>query len=103
MEIYDRCLSTFQLGPTEGKLQDECFQLFFVLAEVESKIVTLVMEHECLDEDGKREFWTLASITGATGQDEELLRALSVAPFGYVVDLLGNRPLMLLIQGTPAV
>lgn len=95
MAIYDRCLSLFQFGPNEGKLQDVCLELFFVLAEVESSIAVLVTEHENLDEDARREFWTDASKTPATANNEELLRALTIAPFGYVLML--SLPTIILI------
>jgi hypothetical protein len=81
LDIYDRCLSLFHFGPEEGKVQDVCLELFFVLAEVESSIVFLVMEHEGLVEDVKREFWTSSSVS-APQTNEEILRALSTAPFG---------------------
>lgn len=82
MEIYDQCLATFKFGETEGKVQDVCLELFYVLAEVESSVVVLIMEHEDLDADAKREFWTDAAKTPATAHKDELMRALSVAPFG---------------------
>jgi len=79
LDIYDRCLSLFTFGLDEGKIQDVCLELYFSLAEMESSIVSLVMEHEGLEEEVKREFWTSASVSA---RDEEILRALTMAPFG---------------------
>jgi hypothetical protein len=80
LDIYDRVLSLFHFNPDRRRMQDACLELFFVLAEVESSIVFMVMEHDELSEDDRGEFWKSSSIS-APQSNEEILRALAIAPF----------------------
>ncbi|PVG04283.1 hypothetical protein CPB86DRAFT_778551 [Serendipita vermifera] len=77
MEIYDKSLEIFDLE--QGKVEDICLEMFFHLAEIDSSVAVLLMEHEEWDSNLKRSFWEKAS--GST-RDEQLIRALCTAPFG---------------------
>jgi hypothetical protein len=77
MEIYDKSLEIFDLD--QSKVEDVCLEMFFHLAEIDSSVAVLLMEHEEWGSSLKRSFWEKAS--GST-RDEQLIRALCTAPFG---------------------
>lgn len=79
LDIYNRSLSLFNFE--QGKVEDVCLEMFFQLAEVEHSIVSLLMNHDEFGSTLKRSFWCQAS---AVAQNEQLIRSLCLAPFGYV-------------------
>lgn len=80
LKIYDESLNAFDLS--EGKVEDVCLEMFYFLAEVESKVVVLMMGHEDWQSEMKKTFWGKACVAA---KDSDLMRALCLAPFGEPV------------------